>query len=246
MRPDTSAIVAVHVYGSPCDVDALSAFAERKGLALIYDAAHAFGCRYRGRSLAAYGDAAALSFHATKVYNTVEGGGVVVHDDTAFEILGFDLAHGHSQYEYRRVGLNAKNSEFHAAVGLLNLDDHAANVEARRLIYEVYADAFADGPARLLDPTRDRDLEYNYAYAPLLMASEQLLGRVIEALKTHQIFPRRYFRPALNTLPQFNGAAACPVAEDAADRLLCLPLYPTLALRDAEFITRIVAECLPA
>lgn len=246
LRPDTTGVLGVHVYGVPCAVDELADFAKRKGLPLIFDAAHAFGVRYRGRALAAYGDAATLSFHATKVFNTVEGGGVVLHDDEAFELLGYDMAHGHSQDDYRRVGHNAKNSELHAAVGLLNIDDHAAHVASRRAVYEVYAAGLTTERARLLDPTGDPDLEYNYAYAPVLFDSEERLLRAVAALRRARVFPRRYFWPALHTLVQFASDASCPVATALAPRLLCLPLYPSLALADAARIVSLLRVSLAA
>lgn len=242
LRPDTTAIMPVHVYGRPCDVDAIEAFAKTHDLRVIYDAAHAFGVRYRGRALMDYGDAAAVSFHATKVFHTVEGGGVVVQAAAAHERIGYLRAHGHAADDYRAVGLNAKGSELHAAVGLLGLPALAAAIERRRRVYEVYLAAFGDLPLEMFDPGSDPQLAYNYAYAPVRFGSAEQLLAVRSALEAHGVFARRYFWPALHTLPQFGAPQSCPVALAVSQRMLCLPLYAELDLDDAARIAGIVAE----
>ena len=246
IRPDTTAIVPVHVYGRACDVDAFADIGRRRGVRVIYDAAHASGARLRGRALASYGDAAALSFHATKVLHAVEGGGVVTHDARAAELLDFLHAHGHVGDDYRYAATNAKNSEVHAAFGLLNLDGLPAALRERRRVYEVYQRALAGAPVRFFDPATAASLTYNYAYAPVRFDREATLLRVKARLEAAGVYPRRYFWPALTDMPQFEGPARCPVAREAARTSLCLPLYPELPTAEAERIGAIVAEAAGA
>ena len=245
LRPDTSAVMAVPVYGRPCDHEGLAAFAEAHGLRLIYDAAHAFGAELDGRPLASLGDAASLSFHATKVFHSVEGGGVVVADADAHERIGYLRSHGHSADDYAMVGMNAKNSELHAAVGLLNLDNFAAAVDGRRRAYETYRRAFAGGPLRMFDPATVPGLRYNYAYAPVRFPDEESLLRAKAHLETLNVFPRRYFYPDLSSLPQFSAPLGCPNAADAARTSLCLPLSPELDVELAAAIAAEVSATLP-
>jgi dTDP-4-amino-4,6-dideoxygalactose transaminase len=243
ITPRTAGLVPVHIYGNICDVDALSAVAGDKGLRIFYDAAQSFGCVYRGRSVADFGDYAAYSFHATKIFHTVEGGGLVTRapeDHEAFTLL---RACGHRGDTHMRPGINAKLSELHAAAGLCLLDGTAVNIAARERVSLLY-DALlpADGLRR---PALRPGLTYNYAYYPVIFESEATTLRVMKDLHRENIFPRRYFYPALNTLPYLQGERqSCPTAESIAPRVLCLPLYAELEERIVERIARIIRNIL--
>jgi len=244
---NTQAIMATHVYGNACQIEAIERIAERYGLKVIYDGAHAFGARYNDRALLAYGDVSTCSFHATKVFHTVEGGLIICQDEALAEQLSLYRSFGHRNDDYYDIGINAKNSEFHAAMGLCNLPKVPELIQNRKQRFDWY-DARLDWN-RLVRPERMPGLDYNYAYYPVVFASEAQMQSVKNALSEQQIFARRYFYPSLNTLPfvrqrQGEQAQSCPVSEDIALRVLCLPLYPDLAEEDVERICTIVNASL--
>jgi dTDP-4-amino-4,6-dideoxygalactose transaminase len=223
ITPRTCAILATHVYGFPCDVDAIEAIARRHGLKVIYDAAHAFGCRLNGRSLASFGDISCLSFHATKLFHTIEGGAIVINGDTEVaERARLMRAFGHHGDVHQCIGINGKNSEFHAAMGLCNLPRTAEAIAFKRRQYMLYRDHF-DRAGMELPFTSAKNFEYNYAYCPVLLPLESKVGDAVQQLKTRGVHARRYFFPALNRLPYLEPNA-CPVAESAAARVLCMPM----------------------
>lgn len=219
---DTEAILAVHVYGYACDVEALQDIARRRNLRIIYDAAHAFGSTLHGRALAAYGDVSVLSFHATKLFHTVEGGAVITDDDEVAHKIRLYRAFGHINDDYFSLGINAKNSEFHAAMGLCLLPRIDEFIALRRELCARYDAFLADVPL-----TRPHSalagLIHNHAYYPVVFSTEKALANAKEALEANGIMPRRYFYPPLNRLPYYQGEP-CPVAESVASRVLCLPL----------------------
>ncbi|MBI5767164.1 MAG: DegT/DnrJ/EryC1/StrS family aminotransferase [Verrucomicrobia bacterium] len=226
LTPRTSAILATHVYGFPCAVDALQAFAREHRLKLIYDAAHTFGCELDGRSLASYGDVSCLSFHATKVFHTVEGGAVVINgDDVLAERVKLTRAFGQFGDDHRCVGINGKNSELHAAMGLCNLPRVAGIIAQRQeqfqRYHELLADSFLELPA---PPAESQGFRHNYAYCPVILPSEATLRAVMTRLEAGGIRARRYFFPSLNRLAYLKSTSCCPVAEDIATRILCLPM----------------------
>ena len=221
----TTAILATHVYGYPCDVDRIGAIAAQHGLRVIYDAAHAFAVRLRGTPLVDYGDVSTLSFHATKLFHTVEGGAVVARDPELIEAMELLRAFGHRLDDYRSEGINGKNSELHAAMGLCVLPRVDSLIEARRSITERYDELLEGLPLRR--PRVPADVDHNFAYHPVLFDTAALRLRVHAALQAAGVHPRRYFWPSLNTLPYVAGSS-CPVSEDAADRVLTLPHYPGL------------------
>lgn len=239
----TQAILAVHIYGYPASVDGLQDYATKHGLYLLYDAAHAFGTVYRGKPLVSYGDVATLSFHATKVFHTIEGGAVICNDKALAAKIKLAGTHGHKYDEYLQVGINAKNSEFHAGIGLLNLSFFEQVRTGRKNVVEHYLDALADTDLYILNPAMYDDLEYNYAYFPILLPTEAVLLKVDKALNKEDIFPRRYFYPALNTLAYLNRSP-CPVAEDVSIRIMCLPLYHDLSVQDQDRIIAIIKNNL--
>lgn len=239
---DTQAILAVHVYGRACKVEALGDIARRRGLKIIYDAAHAFGSVLNGRALASYGDVSVLSFHATKLFHTVEGGAVITDDDELARRIRLHRAFGHIGEEHFTLGINAKNSELHAAMGLCLLPRVSDFIALRRQIYGQY-DALLAGLPLQLPRTASAGLEYNHAYYPVLFPSEAALLAARSLLEAHDIVPRRYFHPALNRLPYCQGKP-CPVAESVAARVLCLPLSHEVTPEIQQTIAQLLRECL--
>lgn len=248
ITPRTSAIVAVHVYGNPCDVEAIEDIANRHGLKVIYDAAHAFGVRIRDRSLLSFGDFATLSFHATKAFNTFEGGAIVAGDkagkDAVDSMRNFGIA---NEVTIPTVGTNAKMSEFNAALGLLQLQHFGTIQRERRRVDTIYRALLKDieGIEFLEIPA---DVEPNYSYFPILVKPGFALSRdgLADALKEHNIFSRRYFYPLLSTLPMYRDQPSAapknlPVATAAAEEILCLPIYPDLSEADQQKIVSVIA-----
>lgn len=243
ITPNTTAILATHVYGNPCDVEAIEAIAKKYNLKVIYDAAHAFGVNYKGKSLFAYGDVSTCSFHATKVFHTIEGGAIISNHpelDREFHLLRAFGHQGDEVYEY--AGINGKNSEFHAAMGLCNLPHVSEIIASRKKIFEWY-DAQLNFEV-LQKPVLADDMEYNYAYYPVVFPSEAVMRKVQAALNEQEIIPRRYFYPSLNTLPFMPRYISCPVSEDISLRVLSLPLYVGLAQEDVDRISKIINENL--
>ena len=240
---NTSAIMATHVYGRPCDVEKIEKIAAKHNLKVIYDGAHGFGAIYKGKSLLSFGDITTCSFHATKVFHSIEGGCIVSNEDNLNEKIELYRSFGHKNDDYYTIGINGKNSEFHAAMGLCNLPKVANIIDNRRIISEKY-DTLLNWE-KLSRPTNDIDgFEYNYAYYPVLLTSETKLFQVTEALKKEYITPRRYFYPSLNQLPYLDFYNPCPISENIARRALSLPLYYDLALEDVERIVSIINENL--
>ena len=239
---NTQAIMATHVYGNACRVEQIQAIAQKHNLKVIYDAAHTFGSRYNDRSILSYGDLSTCSFHATKVFHTVEGGCIVTDDDAMAQKLHFYRSFGHRNDDYYSVGINAKNSEFHAAMGLCVLPKVPALIEARKRVFGYYNDRLDF--SKITRPTLTPGVDYNYAYYPVVLDSEETLLRVVDSLKAQEVSARRYFFPSLNTLPFSVGHQPCPVSEDVSLRVLCLPLYPDLAEADVDRIAGVVNEAV--
>jgi dTDP-4-amino-4,6-dideoxygalactose transaminase len=238
MTSDTQAIVVTTAYGLPCDFDAIQAIADDAGIPTVYDHAHATGSRYRGRAMPTFGDVGALSFHATKVFHTVEGGAVICADGAIAQKVQYLKANGIDGDRLLYAGFNAKMSELHAAMGLAILPEVANLIARRRERYEAYAAALKGSAVQLPDPARWERLEWNYSYAPVICRTERETRRTQAALAREGIESRRYFRPAFTAREE--GHNACPVAEDIADRVLCLPLSPFLELEDVALIADIV------
>lgn len=219
---DTEAVLATHVFGLPCDVERLEAIGKKYNIKIIYDAAHAFGCRYKGRSLLDYGDVATCSFHATKIFQTGEGGCVIVHDEALDREVSLKKSFGHIGDEHFTLGINGKNSEFHAAMGLAVLPHIPELIAERKKIAEAYDEALKDLP--LQRPKLPEGLEYNYAYYPVLFPDEKTLLKAVQKLKEYDIVPRRYFWPSLETIRYIHGLP-CPNSDNVSLKILCLPLY---------------------
>jgi dTDP-4-amino-4,6-dideoxygalactose transaminase len=243
ITPDTRAILATHVYGFPCDVQRIESVANKHDLKVIYDGAHAFGCRVNGKALLDFGDISVCSFHATKVFHTVEGGCIIPHSEEIYKKLGLYRSFGHLGEKYFSVGVNAKNSEFHAAMGLALLPMINELVTKRRQVHETYSAALAASVKKPIVP--EGDFQYNYSYYPAVFRSEKVLLKVQQALLEKGIGTRRYFFPSLNKLPQTEGYwMPCPVSEDVSVRVLCLPIFPTLELSKVNEICSIVNEAV--
>jgi dTDP-4-amino-4,6-dideoxygalactose transaminase len=238
----TQAILAVHVYGYPSDVNALDTIAKKHHLKVIYDAAHAFGCKLNGSSLLNYGDLSTLSFHATKLFHTVEGGAIVAHTPQMNDILNKIRSFGHLGEEYYTIGINGKNSELHAAMGLCILPRVVDIAQRRRSICEMYNSELSDlGIAFSNIP---ENYEYNHAYFPVIFQSETQLLEVIQMLNSNQVNPRRYFYPSLNTLPFLQIRQSCPVSEEISARVMCLPLYDSLEEQNVIRICSLIRKVL--
>lgn len=236
----TGAIVAVHVFSNPCDVESLDMIAKKHGIKLIYDAAHAFSVHYKGKSILNYGDASTLSFHATKIFHTIEGGAIITGDDALAKKIRLMINFGIAGYDtITDLGINAKMNEFQAAMGLAVLDDVKANISKRKISFDQYRQAFRDQDELQLQAIRPGS-SLNYSYFPVLFQTESTLLNVREALNRKEIFPRRYFYPSLNTLPYLKGKQSAPVSESVAGRILCLPIFEDLEDQRVKEIIEII------
>lgn len=222
ITPKTKAILAVHVFGNPCDIEKIESIAKKYKLKVIYDGAHAFGVKYKGKSLLSYGDISICSFHATKLFHTIEGGCVITKDKSINDKVELLLRFGHNQDNHSMLGINAKASEFQAAMGLCNLKYIDRIIDQRKGLTSIYDSLLK---SRFQHPKIKNDSEYNYAYYPIILRNEEELLSKMEELKKKNIFPRRYFYPSLNTLSYLNTSQHCPVSEDISKRVMCLPLF---------------------
>lgn len=239
---NTEAILATHVYGFPCEIEKIQNIAGKYGLKVIYDGAHAFGCTYNGNALLSYGDISTCSFHATKIFHTVEGGCIICNDDDTAHQLMLYRQFGHIGDDYFSIGINAKNSEFHAAMGLTVLDEVQNLISLRKQIFSWYDDMLKSAPVH--KPNYGKKVfEYNYGYYPVVFDSEETLLRVKDELATKGINTRRYFYPSLNRMPYHEGNQ-CPHSEDISKRVLCLPLFHDLQKSDVMRIAEIVRTAL--
>jgi dTDP-4-amino-4,6-dideoxygalactose transaminase len=236
---NTEAILATHVYGIPCDVEKIEAIAKKYNLRVIYDAAHAFGCLYKGKSLLNYGDVSTCSFHATKIFHTVEGGCIIANDaDLAHQLMLF-RQFGHINDDYFTVGINAKSSEFHAAMGLCVLPDIQLIIDKRKSISDYYSSILSKNK-QISFPIVPKDTIYNYPYYIVVFETEEILLKIKAALQKNGIGARRYFYPSLNQLPFLTNQQSCPISEDLSRRVLSLPLSFELTNEQVEQITSII------
>lgn len=244
----TSAIIATHVFGNPCEAEQIDAIAKKHGLKVIYDAAHAFGVKYNDKKILNYGDISAISFHATKLFHTVEGGGLATNDDKLaakiFYLRNFGHESGDKPEEFIGVGINGKNSEFHAAMGLCilpKIDEIMAERKRISLLYDKYLEG-----ADISTQSISTSVEYNHAYYPAIFSSETKLLKTKQILNNLQIFPRRYFFPSLNTIGYIKkiNVQIMPVSEDISKRILCLPLYYGIKDEEVEMISKAIVKTL--
>jgi dTDP-4-amino-4,6-dideoxygalactose transaminase len=236
----TTAILATHVYGNPCDVESIKEIAEKHNLKLIYDAAHCFGVKYKGESIFKWGDISATSFHATKVFHTVEGGGLFTSNDELYERMKYMMNFGHDgPYLFKDVGINGKNTEFHAAMGLSNLTHANECLERRKDLTKYYNEQIRNLP--LKRPKIKSNTSINYAYYPVLFETAKIRSQVVEKLKKHQIETRSYFRPCLSELSYVDDADV-PISKSVSERVVCLPFFFDLQKRDIDKITGIIKK----
>ena len=243
---NTVAILPVHVYGNICDVEAIDAIAKKHGLKVIYDAAHAFGVKYKGVGVGNFGDASMFSFHATKVFNTIEGGCVTFKDDALCEPLHELKNFGIHGEDVTAIGGNAKMDEFRAAMGVCNLRHIEDAIASRSEAVARYRERLGNIPGiRLCNP--QPDVQTNYAYFPVHF-DETVFGKtrdnVMEALKAHDIFARKYFYPAINEMSAYSDECqqATPVAHEASTHILTLPLYENLGKGNVDDICSIILK----
>ncbi|GAA4459337.1 DegT/DnrJ/EryC1/StrS family aminotransferase [Nemorincola caseinilytica] len=240
ITPKTTGILLTHVYGNPCDVEAVDAIAKKHGLKVIYDGAHAFGVKYKGSSIFNYGDVVTTSFHATKLFHTIEGGAVTTNDANLLRTMSLLRNFGHiGNDQFELCGVNGKNSEFHAAMGLVNLKQIDKIMASRKMQSEYYNKIMSH--IRVTRPQVLPGAEWNYSYYPVIFESEELLLKSVKLLNEHWIYPRRYFYPSLSTLPYVDKQEV-PISEDISRRVLCLPMYHTLRPEDMDYIVRILAR----
>ena len=238
ITPQTTAIMPVHVYGNPCKLEQLQQIADTYGLKLIYDAAHVFGVKINGNSILNYGDLSILSFHATKVFNTIEGGAIVCPDEKTKKRIDYLKNFGFAgETTVIEPGINAKMNEMQSAYGLLQLKYVDEYIVKRKIVADLYREQLKEIPGiRFLEDIVG--IRHNYAYFPILV-DENKYGKtrdeLYEELKRHNIYGRRYFYPLISQFPSYRGlssakAANLPVSEEVASRVICLPIYPELEL----------------
>lgn len=239
----TKAIMAVHVFGYPCAVEKIEAIAKKHNLKVIYDGAHAFGVKYKKKSILNHGDVSICSFHSTKIFHTIEGGCLIAKDIKVSDKIELIKRFGHNYDDHCCLGINAKASEFQAAMGLCNLEEVDNLIKERKNIFKIYDDLLC---GIIQKPKLDINSEYNYGYYPIVLNNEKELFRVIKALKAENIYPRRYFYPSLNTLSYLKRFQNCPISENVSLRVLCLPLFAGLKIEYVEKISKIIKKCCDA
>jgi dTDP-4-amino-4,6-dideoxygalactose transaminase len=248
ITPQTTAIMPVHCYGHPCDVEAIQKVADTYNLRVIYDAAHAFGVQCDSGSVLNYGDMSVLSFHATKVFNTFEGGAIICHDEKTKRRIDQLKNFGHAgEVNVVAPGINGKMSEFNAALGLLQLKHIDRAIGRRQAIDVLYRQLLRDVPG--IECLQDAGEKVaNYAYFPILVGPGYRMSRdhLYQMLKDHGVHPRRYFYPLISEFPMYRSLPSAhrdnlPVATAAAAKILCLPIYPALEDAQIESIAGLIA-----
>tara|TARA_E500000331_G_scaffold355010_1_gene409470 strand:+ start:626 stop:1705 length:1080 start_codon:yes stop_codon:yes gene_type:complete len=234
------AIMPVHVFGNPCDVEALEVIAQKYNLKLIYDAAHAFGTTYKGKSILSYGDISCVSTHVTKIFNTAEGGGLISTSKIINEkikslrFFGFNM-----NKNLVSGGINAKMSEIHAALGIANLIKLKTTMIHRRRINNIYRTE--------LDKYNNINFQHinegsNCSYFPIILSSEDNCKKVIEILANNNVLAKRYFNPSLNKIKVIATNDKCPISESISRRILCLPIHDKISIDDAIEISNLISQ----
>lgn len=234
----TTAILATHVFGNPCNVEAIEAIAKKHQLKVIYDAAHSFGVTHKGKSLFDFGDVSTCSFHATKLFHTGEGGAMFANDSDLQHQVFYSHNFGHNgPLAFHGLGINGKMSELQAAMGLAVLPYMETILAERKKVVDYYnqhLNFYKLKPLKIRENT-----QWNYSYYPVIFESEAQLLNIEKKLNENQIYPRRYFYPSLNTIDYTKGQSM-PVSESIASRILCLPLYVGLSNDDSNAIVSII------
>jgi dTDP-4-amino-4,6-dideoxygalactose transaminase len=234
ITPKTTCILATHVFGNPCNLEAIEAIATKHNLKVIYDAAHAFGVTYNNKSIFDYGDVSTCSFHATKLFHTGEGGALFCEDESLRHKMFYSHNFGHNgPLDFHGVGINGKISELQGAMGLAVLPHMKTILEGRQQVvnwYKEYLDFSKLKSIKIRENT-----QWNYSYYPVIFETEVQLLKVQAVLNEQQIFPRRYFYPSLNTIEYAKGEAM-PISESIASRILCLPLAAQMEYTDIKSV----------
>lgn len=242
ITPNTSAILPVHVFGNACKVEEIELIAKNHNLKVIYDAAHAFDVNYKEQSILNYGDISTLSFHATKLFHTIEGGALIINDDELAQkaryLINFGIENAES---IPHLGINAKMNEFEAAMGLCVLDDIKEIKIKRKNISQLYKKELKGFVAF---QKQNENATENYSYIPAVFKSEEELLKVQKALNDKKIFPRRYFYPSLDTLEYIEPKQECKVSRDISRKILCLPIFVELTKQEQNLIITTVKENL--
>jgi len=242
ITPNTTAIMATHVFGNPCAVETIAAVASKHNLKVIYDAAHCFGVTYKGQSVFNYGDVSTCSFHATKIFHTAEGGAMFTGSPELHDILFYHHNFGHKGPEaFQGLGINGKISEINAAVGLSVFPYISEIMETRKSAVLLYTQLLKDSGLQLLKIRKDTG--WNYSYMPVIFRSEEQLLKVKQILNEADVFPRRYFYPSLSGLNYIHKQNT-PVADSIAARILCLPLFHDLLHDDISRIVQLVKKAI--
>lgn len=238
ITPETTAILATHVFGNPCNLEAIDLIAKKYNLKVIYDAAHAFGVKYKGQSVFNYGNVSTCSFHATKIFHTAEGGALFCNEEKLFHQLFYSHNFGHNgPLDFHGIGINAKISELQAAMGLAVYPYIGDILSSRKKIVDTYTSLLKNSNLQLIQIRPET--EWNFSYYPVVFESEEQLIEVQLKLNKHDVFPRRYFYPSLNKLP-YLPECSMPVSESISSRILCLPLYVGLSDADIKKIVSII------
>lgn len=249
ITPQTTAILPVHCYGHPCDVTRIQRIADTYGLKVIYDAAHAFGVRYKGEGLMKHGDLSVLSFHATKVFNTFEGGAIVCPDAKTKQRIDYLKNFGIAdEVTVMAPGINGKMSEVQAAFGVLQLKHVGQAIDQREVVDRRYREQLSEVPGIGLLP-RPADTEGNFGYFPILVGPEYIMDRdaLYQRLRGADIHARRYFYPLISDMPMYRGLASAaaenlPNAKKVSSQVLCLPIYSALVERDQQRVVGVLRE----
>jgi len=232
------AIVPVHVFGNACDIDVIQDIANKNNLKVIYDAAHTFGVNYKNKNILSYGDISIISFHSTKLFHTIEGGGIIVKDDELYKKIKLMINFGISGPEkIDDLGINAKMNEFQAAMGLCLLDNIDEILQGRKKVHNFYVNNLSK---ELQLQKHNKDCTRNYAYFPVVFQTEKDLLRVVGELNKKEIFPRRYFYPSLDTLGYLTNSKYMQISNNISSRILCLPIYDSLKEYELEEIVKII------
>ena len=240
----TSAIIPVHVFGNPCEVEKIAEIAKKHNLKVIYDAAHAFGVKINEVPVVSYGDISMFSFHATKVFNTIEGGSLVFNDENLEykfkSIKNFGITPDEEEVQY--LGINAKMNEFEAAMSIINLDFVDDAIFKRKILYEKYLECLeeleSEGRVKLVRPKNN--VKYNYAYFTVKFNSFEEKQHIFNKLPEYNVYSKRYFYPPCNEFPAYDFDKNTPIAKEISNTILSLPLYLDLTCRDVEQICEII------
>jgi len=240
ITPNTSAILPVHVFGNACKVEEIEEIANKYNLKVVYDAAHAFDIKYKDQSVLNYGDISTLSFHATKLFHTIEGGALIINDDKLAQKARYLINFGiKNQEEIPHLGTNAKMNEFEAAMGLCVLDDIEEIKDKRKVILELYRKEL-DGLVAFQE--QNKNATENYSYFSIIFKSEEDLLKIQKVLNEDDIFPRRYFYPSLDTLEYIEPKQNMPISRDISKRILCLPIYRELTIEAQNKIIKFIKD----